>query len=375
MKLELSKDNLPADDDIEVEAIPGEEADRTAGATRYELFTYPADYTLEVLNQKLQTDEIEIPTLQRRFVWSQKQASRLIESFLLGLPVPPVFMYAEKKSETLMVVDGQQRLRSIKYFFDGSFGEEKLGKKSVFRLQIDDKSRFNGLTFSDLKDEDKRLLKRQVLRAFVMKQVDPNDNSSIFHVFERLNTGGTQLANQEVRNCVYAGKFNDLLHELNSLKEWRKIVGKEYPDKRLRDMELVLRFIALYKKPLSDYLKPMKDFLTNFMIANRDGKNNDEFENIFLQTSKKVLSELGEKPFHIKAGLNTAVYDSVFCAFAKNIHLNVNNLKQKYDALIQDTEFLALTSGSTTDVENVKRRFAIATDYLFGTTDHDSAKH
>jgi len=350
---------------IELEEIQSEEEDSLEGITRYELFTYPADFTLEVLHNKLKEGEIEIPKLQRRFVWTQYQASRLIESFLLGLPVPPVFMYAEKRSEKLMVVDGQQRLKTIHFFFEGIFGEEHAGKKTVFRLNLNEKSPFEGKSFVDLKKEDKRLLKRQVLRAFVMKQVDPSDNNSIFHVFERLNTGGTQLTNQEVRNCIYSGAFNELLIELNKEDSWRKIIGKEKSDRRLRDVELILRFLALYYENPS-YEKPMKDFLTNFMIFHRNGAKNSEFKEVFLSTSAEILSSLGNKPFHIRAGLNTAVFDSVYVAFASKGRTIPENMAKRYSSLIENSDFQKLTSGATTDVDTVKNRIALAKEILFG---------
>jgi hypothetical protein len=348
-----------------LENIQSEEEDSNLGTTKYELFTYPADFTLEVLHSKIRAHEIEIPKLQRQFVWSQMQSSRLIESFLYGLPVPPVFMYAEKGSERLMVVDGQQRLKTIFFYFEETFGEEHAGKKTVFRLKLHENSPYDGKRFSDLKDEDQRLLKRQVLRMLIMKQVDPNDNSSIFHVFERLNTGGTQLNNQEVRNCIYSGPFNDLLLELNEDENWRKIVGKILPDKRYRDVELVLRFLALFFKNQS-YTKPMKDFLTNFMINNKSGSDNQYHAKIFKSTAQKVLTYLGDKPFHIRAGLNAAVFDSVFVAFAGHENGIPEDVNDRYKALIDSEEFKELTSGATTDVDTVKQRINLAKKTLFG---------
>lgn len=102
-----------------------------------------------------------------------------------------------------------------------------------------------GKRFEDLDDADRRRLRNSVLRSFIVQQIDPEDNTSIYHVFERLNTGGTFLANQEIRNCVYRGAFNNLLNELNSLSHWRRIVGKPDLDSRQKDVELILRFFAL----------------------------------------------------------------------------------------------------------------------------------
>src|SRR5690606_11803388 len=114
----------------------GEIEDRRSSPASYEIATYPADYTLEVLHAKWLAKEIYIPPFQRGFVWNQAQASKLIESFLVGLPVPPIFLYVERESERSMVVDGQQRLRSIFDFFAGYFGnEDDRARKPVFRLK------------------------------------------------------------------------------------------------------------------------------------------------------------------------------------------------------------------------------------------------
>lgn len=238
---------LDPHEEVEIEQLPSEEDDRQAGPLAYELLTYPADFTLEVLTNKFIAGEITIPPMQRRFVWTQPQSSRLIESFLLGLPVPPIYLYAKHRTELLLVVDGQQCLRSIAYFFSGLFGEEDRERRSVFRLKLDEKSKYNNRTFDDLEEAERRRLKNAVLRSFVMKQINPADDMRIYHVFERLNTGGTLLSPQKVRNCIYDGSFNALLHELNLNSNWRAIVGKADVDKRFRDIELILRFLALWK--------------------------------------------------------------------------------------------------------------------------------
>ena len=122
-------------EDIELERVTSEDEDYESGPPSYEINTYPADFTLEVLHQKFLAGEIVIPPFQRQFVWKQVQSSKLVESFLLGLPVPSVFLYTERDSQNLLVIDGQQRLRSIFYFFEGYFGEEQRGRRTVFQLK------------------------------------------------------------------------------------------------------------------------------------------------------------------------------------------------------------------------------------------------
>ena len=246
-------------DDLELESVDSEDEDYESAPATYEINVYPADFTLEVLHQKWLAGDILIPEFQRAFVWKQVQASKLIESFLVGLPVPPVYLYIERNTQYSLVIDGQQRLRSIFYFFEGYFGEERHGSRPVFRLTgLSPESRFKDKTFEDLPEPDQRKLKNSVLRSFYVQQIDPNDDTSIYHIFERLNTGGTLLANQEIRNCVYHGRLVEHLVELNQLPEWRQLLGKPAPDARKRDIELLVRFFAM--RDLSNYQKPMKDF-------------------------------------------------------------------------------------------------------------------
>jgi hypothetical protein len=353
--------------DIELEPIKGELEDEESSPPEYNLSTYPADFTLEILHQKWKAKEITIPKFQRQFVWKQIQASKLIESFFLQLPVPAIFLYTDRETQNFLVIDGQQRLKSVFYFFEGFFGEEVKGKRTAFRLLgINEKSKYHNKLFSELDDRDQRRLKNSVLRAFVVQQLNPNDDTSIYHIFERLNTGGTLLTNQEVRNCVYHGPFNDVLVSLNGLPEWRRILGKEVNDSRQKDIELILRFFAL--KFGGGYEKPMKDFLSKFMSRTRhsDTHKLKEMEESFIKTCKTVVQNLGAKPFHIKAGLNSAVYDSVMLAFSLNLNSVPSDVSGRYDALVHSFDFQRRVSGATTDVEAVSERRRLANAKLFG---------
>ena len=252
----------------QIEQISSEIDDHEATLPSYEILTYPADFTLEVLVDKWNKGDITLPKFQRHFVWNQNQASKLIDSFLRGLPVPSIFLFQNLADHKLLVVDGQQRLRTIAYFFEGYFGEERAGKRSTFALTgLEKNSPFSGLTYESLRDQDPvtfAKLNDSVLRSFVIRQLHPDDDTSIYHVFERLNTGGTLLTPQEIRNCIHHGPFNDLLIDLNRLNAWRQIYGINSPNRRQRDVELILRFLALYYSGDS-YEKPMKDFLNKFM--------------------------------------------------------------------------------------------------------------
>ena len=354
--------------DLDLEPITSEDEDYESAPPDYRISTYPADFTLEGLHKKWKDSEIRIPEFQRSFVWKQVQASKLIESFLVGLPVPAVFFYTEQKSQYNFVIDGQQRLKSVFYFLEGFFGEETQGQRRVFRLNgLSPKSRFTGKTFEELADADKRKLKNAVLRSFIIQQLDPEDDTSNYHIFERLNTGGTLLTNQEIRNCVFAGSFIKLMSdELNRLTAWRNLLGKEEIDTRKKDIELLVRFFAM--RDISAYDKPMKDFLSKFMKKNRDPEQNvlKKSEELFQRTCSAVLEALGVKPFHIRAGLNAAVFDATMVAFSKHLDSIPKDIATRYKRLIEDKGFDDNTKQATTDVDTVKKRFDKAEEVLFG---------
>jgi uncharacterized protein with ParB-like and HNH nuclease domain len=359
-----------------IERIASEESDSEVSLKGYDILTYPADFTLEGLVAKWKKHEIKIPSLQRRYIWNQTRASKLIESFLMGLPVPPVFFYLERGTNQLLVVDGHQRLRSIAYFFSGHFGERKKTKEppEFSLIGLNEKSPYLDETYESLKSSNASAfnkLNNSVMRSFVVKQLEPNDDTSIFQIFERLNTGGVILQGQEIRNCIYTGQFNKLLNTINKYPAWRSIFGSVSEDKRKRDVELILRFYALYFT-VKAYQKPMKQFLNDFMRHNRrpEQKQLAEFETLFKSTADAVLNHLGSKPFHIRAGLNAAVYDATFVAFAKHL-ARVNRggslgLRAKFNSLVKNKMFVKYVSSATTDADVVPKRISLAGRVLFG---------
>ena len=342
---------------IQLEHLSSETADARSSVAMYKIVSYPADFTLRVLHEKWKDDELIISKFQRKFVWTATQASRLIESFLMGLPVPEIFLYKEA-SQRQVVIDGHQRLRSVFSFFEGQLPDGR-----PFYLQGVNQ-RWLGKTYEELEDPDSRRLRDSVLRSIFVQQVDPKDDTSVYHVFERLNTGGTSLTPQEVRNCVYHGPFNDFLVSLNENAEWRRIIGSASPDKRMRDIELIARFFALAEAH-RQYSKPMKDFISRFMGKHQQSTDNATFAAMFDRTVAAVLQSLGTKPFHVKRGLNAAVYDSVMVAFATSAKPAHGDIRQRYVRLLADGSYAKAVTSGTTDEESVLTRIQRARQHLF----------
>lgn len=359
--------------DLDFEPVTAEDEDSQSAPSKFEITTYPADFTLEVLHQQWKNGDIEIPEFQRGFVWKKVQASRLIESFLVRLPVPAVFLYTERGSEKYLVIDGQQRLRSVFQYFDGNFSSasarsihDEDSNGPTFRLAgLDPSSPFHNRAFDQLTDAEQRRLRNAVLRTFVVQQLDPDDDSSKYHIFERLNTGGTLLANQEIRNCVYRGGLVRLIEELNTFDPWRSILGKTPPDSRRRDMELITRFFATHD--LEGYRTPMKRFLSRYMFKNRDAAAEvlDANGRKFRETCVTVVDALGERPFHIRQGLSIAALDSVMVAFSKHLDRIPEDIRERYEALKSSPVFVQTTTQRTTDAERVRARFRLASKHLF----------
>jgi len=333
----------------------------------YDIATYPSDFTLSGIVNMWKDGDITIPDFQREFVWNIKQASLLMESFLLGLPVPPVFFYIDDENKNL-VVDGQQRILSTVFYFEGFFGDENpQGKRQVFRLQgLDERSPYYKKTFEELPESAQRKLKATVLRAINIRQLSPRgENTSVFHIFERLNTGGTPLKSQEIRNVVFRGGFVQILRELNRNPNWRLVLGKSTFSKYQVDVELVLRMFAL-RNGAGKYEKPMKEFLNQAMRKNQTGETEDvrEFQRIFPEISKYIVEMFGQKPFHLRQRLSTSALDSVFCTLLNYRNHLPNDLTERYQRLINDPAFEEVTTIGTTDTATVRRRFRLVKKYL-----------
>jgi uncharacterized protein with ParB-like and HNH nuclease domain len=333
----------------------------------FDITSYPSDLSLRSLVEMWNRNDIFIPDFQREFVWKIKQSSSLIESFLVGLPVPPIFFYIDDDNRSL-VIDGQQRLLSVIFYFDEYFGAETAkGKRQTFRLTgLNEKSPFYNKRFSDLEPKDRRKLESSVLRAINIRQLTPkNESTSVYHIFERLNTGGTPLAPQEIRNCVFRGNFLVFLRKLNQDKNWRTILSRPTIDKHQKDVELIVRVFGL-QNHLESYEKPMKEFLNKVSngYKNSSSTSLEKFEKDFVSTCKIIVEQLREKPFSVRGPLNTSIFDSVFCTILKNINKLPKNLCDRYESLLIDKTFINYTTLATTDEKIVKARFKYVNDKL-----------
>lgn len=339
-------------------------ADESSAPQTYNISSYGADFDVDGLVKRLRKGDIFIPPFQRDYVWNLSDASRLIESLLLGLPVPGVFFAKDIDTNKSLVIDGQQRLKSLLFFYDGYFNPKPDQKtRRIFKL-LNVQPQFEGKTYEELDEKDRVRLNDSIIHATVIKQESPQgDDTSVYHVFERLNTGGHKLMPQEIRTAIFHGGLIELMRQLNMTPEWRAIFGKE--SKRLKDQELILRFLAMYFTG-SKYTKPMNEFINKFSKTNRNLNQefNTQCTNLFKQTIHVIHQTIGNNAFRPERALNAAVFDSVMVGLAKRLQSGketpLGAIKPAYDQLLADKEFKSVTSESTSDVTNVSKRLELA---------------
>lgn len=328
---------------------------------KYSITSYGADYPVDGLVKRIRDGSIFIPPFQRGFVWTLRQASRFVESLLLGLPVPGIFLSKDEETQRLLVIDGQQRLRTLQYFYDGIFHNTK----REFALK-DVQDQYEGITYKLLSEENRRRLDDSIIHATIVRQDEPSeDNSSIFNIFERLNTGGALLQAQEVRAAIYSGEFDNLLKELNNNESWRALFGPV--SNRMRDQELILRFFALYYRS-EEYEKPIKGFLNAYMANNRHLKEEtaEQMRRLFDDTVKTVNRYLGVNAFRPRKALIAAIYDAMMVGIARRLSKGEiqdgRALVRQYVALLENESFVNAVTSHTSDQDTVKQRIKLATE-------------
>ena len=342
----------------QLEIEPVEDEKEEVVPFKYSISSYGADYTVDSLVKRMGDGSIYNPPFQRGFVWTLGDASRFVESLLLGLPVPGIFLAKEQESRRLLVVDGQQRLRTLQMFYDGIFVNRK-----EFALKGVQKQ-FAGLTYRNLPPSDRRQLDDSIIHATIIKQDEPSeDDSSIYYIFQRLNTTGVELKPQEIRACIYHGEFSDLLAELNKNEAWRKLFGPVH--KNMRDQELILRFLALYFDG-EHYEKPMNSFLNEYMGSNRHLRKQSaaELKQAFVPTVELAEHSLGSIAFRPRKALNAAVFDAIMVGLATRLARgrikNHNDVEARYSETLENELFRYSTETHTTDEEAVSQRLDIA---------------
>ena len=355
---DLVLDSCDDDDDDDDESTP----------LAYDMLVIPVDFTLEDLYSKWRRGEIAMPNPERGYTWTLPRASRLIESFMLGIPVPPVYLSTTDERK-YYVIDGMQRLLTIFSYFEGAFTGSGPHRGLEFRISgINKENALYGSTLAELCDEDDKMLRNSTLRVMIIVHNDLADRASMCEVFERLNAGGSPLTAQEARSCAYRGPLSDLLDDLNNLEEWRDVLGSPNPDPQMRDRELILRYMALFHEG-DGYERPMKRFLSDFMDAHMDPGDDylDSERRRFAAACRAVTENLGPAPFNDQNGqLRVPLFDSVFVAFARcGDAARRGDLYERFRALCADPDFGRHAEAPSTATGAVRGRLRLARRMLF----------
>ncbi|MCL6281643.1 DUF262 domain-containing protein [Streptomyces albidoflavus] len=352
----------------------------------YEIIASPNDFNTLTINSFIEEGAIKIPPFQRNYVWDRKRASKLIESLIIGLPVPQVFLYEENRNNFL-VIDGQQRLLTVFFFAKGRFPrrEKRAALRSLFNteggisedvLENDEyfekfkltlptiaggtPNKFSGLTYKTLGDH-RRQLDLRTIRNIIVKQVAPvADDSSMFEMFNRLNTGGVNLNPQEIRASLYHSPFFDELFELNKAPKWRELLDAVDPDSRMKDMEIILRSLAL-RGGTGGYAGSMTAFVNRYCKASKNfspaaiQKTSEEWS-WFLSLNAEGNAET------YKAGssrFSPLLFESVYCAALslKDDGVELGSIDPNWVSVIgRAPEFTRWQQEGSTKTENVRNR-------------------
>ena len=315
----------------------------------------------EYLRQLKKGSIILTPDFQRHEVWKQKQKSCFIESVLMGLPLPPI--YLKKDSDTrYIVVDGLQRTSTLRDFMDG--------KLRLSGLEPEGKNLLEGVTVETLDDVKEGLRARLEDRKMLVYVMEPSvPMTVVYDVFNRINTGGTQLSRQEIRNCILQGKSTVLLKELAENTTFKRSIGNGIKDTRMKDREAVLRCLAFAVLNYElDYDGSMDKFLEKAMIKiNKMSQTEVDAlerkalevyavtERVFKNTNFRIPTD------YTKGRINIAVMETIFnCFYQSDIdfqYIDSSKLKRGFTSLLKNEIYMGAVRWSTGSVSQVKTRF------------------
>jgi uncharacterized protein with ParB-like and HNH nuclease domain len=308
------------------------------------LFTHPYDFIIRSLKDQVDDGTLVLADdFQRRRVWDDTKASRLIESLLINVPIP-VCYFAELEDGSYSVIDGQQRLTAIYRYLNDKF------KLRSLRIRSD----LNKKKFSQLGISDRRSIQSRSIRCIlIQKESHPEIR---FDVFDRLNSNSVKLNRQELRNSLYKGELNKLIKELSENEIFKKLRRSENVDKRMNDCEMILRFFAFYFDR-ANYQGNLAKFLDNYLQSGMKMSSEviHNHREIFLKTINDVDCVFGENSFRRydpvndtwNKSLNRAIYDIIMLYFAA---ISSDVIQQKNNAILDEFKKIFNDEGFQEDI-------------------------
>jgi uncharacterized protein with ParB-like and HNH nuclease domain len=310
------------------------------------------DITVRQLYEMIQEKMVDVtPEYQRHFIWDNTRQSQLIESLILGIPVPSLFM-ATNKDSTWEVIDGLQRLTTIVNFIGNDNSINKINKSSI-KLKLGGLEKLdslNGLKFEELPKSIQLMFMTRPLKVTVLN--DRSDFEVRYDLFERLNTGGVTLHPQEIRNCVYLGRFKDFIEKCAQNTDFLAAVKMTSNSERTGNREeLILKFFA-YLEDRESFVHSVKEFLNEYMAKKTDSFiNEDDFRLLFSETFSLINNLL---PDGIVRGNRKNItplilYEAISIGVADMISAGQKNMitADKLQNLLDDDILKNLTTGAT----------------------------
>lgn len=327
MFMNSNTNNSIPDDDIEGVHLEASIADSRCDESIYpvaEVRIEKAQFSiLHLYNLYTRRDELVIdPEYQRFHVWKDTQSSELIESILMGIPIPIMYLFEDRYGKK-QVVDGRQRITSVLSFLNN---ELKLKGLKILK-------QFNNCKFSDLELKVQGTFEDYQLFFYIIQP--PTPESIKYDIFDRVNRGGTQLNKQEMRNALYNGKATKLIKQISESEEFTNATGKGLSPQRMKDQYVVLRtlaFLLLKKSKLNTpdfiYRSDIDDFLAKFMIyLNKevDDYTIDKYKYLYLSSLRKCYTILGENAFRFDSKnrmrpINMLLAEILIYLFSHDLH-------------------------------------------------------
>lgn len=337
----------------------------------------PVQFSIFELKRRYDRGMVELdPDFQRNYVWKNKQKSELIESVVMGIPLPLIYM-AETMEGSLVIVDGRQRLTTFFDYMDDQF--------TINGLRI--LQELNGCRFSDLeKDEKKRKYATNIedfqLSIQIIKY--PTPDRMRFDIFDRVNRGGTPLNNQEMRNALYQGNATRLLNRLAQSEEFKYATGYSISPVHMKDKYIILRALSFYlwKKgglvkrdgKLVSYRSDIEEFLGYAMEQFNRTKEDElkKIENFFKKVMEQTYRILGKDAFRIptdsgrRRPVSMTLFESLFYLFALilkeeevNIEEQEKRIEEAVSEMLEDSVFLDALTYNVDSAVHVEERFSV----------------
>lgn len=331
-------------------------------------------------------NEIKKPEMQREFVWDSLKSSRLIESIILGLPIPPLFLMESNKNE-YEIIDGFQRLTSIfnyvkgKPWYDSPNSKRKITAKLSSKLMIEE---IKNKKFSDLEPEHQRTIKRSTIPLIEFKQLDPDNFNSKYLIFERINTGSEKLNPMQIRKALVHGQFIKDLYKFGNENEKFKSLFSTNALRKDVHIEAFLRVIVMSEIYYGSYKNKMtgiKNILNEYCEQNKDDEINQKFYDkfsvaidkafeIFKGNDKKIfckVDKISENNFETIGPVNTGILEAMIgILINQNIDKTNREIFMDYGKILYTVNKKSIDgkednpfSVSTGSNESIKKRFEI----------------